>query len=413
MQLKFYLDKPRQEKSPIILSIAFKSQRLKCGTGVVIPISAWDSDKQHVKRSYTDALLFNDSLDTLRSEVKKIYNMMELSRVEWNKESLKDFKKRIDHFRNPKKEVSVKQVSVDFKATLQDFNDNYITSKGIRPKDSTMKGYRTLLKHLEEFEVAKEYPLCFESITPEFYKQFVNYLYNEGLTDNAAGKYIKNIIVFLRYTQEKGLHTTEYYKDFEVMQRDADAIANTKEELDAIEKVDLSFSKALDDSRNMYLLQIYSSGIRYSDFTQLEPEHFHFDINRIIFHSLKTRQLLRIPITRKMKAILAKYPDLKLPFISNQKQNENIKKVCKLAGITEPIILSRHKGKDRIDRIIPKYQAIGTHTARRTFITLSLKMGVPRGLLKKTTGHVDDRSFDKYDKLSAEMACEAVENVWQ
>ena len=47
--------------------------------------------------------------------------------------------------------------------------------------------------------------------------------------------------------------------------------------------------------------------------------------------------------------------DKALPVISNQKVNDCIKELGKLAGIVTKIRITQYKGHDRIDTIYPKY----------------------------------------------------------
>lgn len=410
MQIKFYLDKPKQATSPVILSVTFKSQRLRCGTGVVIPVVSWDSEKQRVRRGYTDSLHLNSSLDSLKNEVKKIYGSFELSGVEWNKETLADFKKRIDNYRTPEKEI--KKIELPFFAALQYFNDNYITDDGIRPKDSTMKGYRALKKRLEQFEKETRYAVTFDSMTTEFYAKFVNWLYKKGLTDNAVGKHIKNLNVFLRNSFKKGYLKTPVQKEFKILERKAETIALTEDELSRIEKLDLTGNERLLNVRNIFLLQCYT-GLRYSDLIELKPQNFDMQRGIIQLHMIKTKGALKVPITGKVKEIISHYPALDFPFISNQKMNEYIKELCKLAELNETVIITRYRGTERIDMAMPKHEAVGTHTARRTFITVSLKRGIMPELVMKISGHTDRAEFQKYVRVAEEMAFEEMNKAWK
>ena len=69
-------------------------------------------------------------------------------------------------------------------------------------------------------------------------------------------------------------------------------------------------------------------------------------------------------------------------------------------------------GKERIEEVIPKYNRISTHTARRTFITISLDKGMRPEIVMSITGHKSYSSFKKYIKLSNYSRQEAMMKTW-
>ena len=85
-----------------------------------------------------------------------------------------------------------------------------------------------------------------------------------------------------------------------------------------------------------------------------------------------------------------------LPVISNQKANEHLKTLCKLAGINQPVNISYYKGGQRVDETFPKWAMIGTHTARRTFICLSLYLGIAAETIMQWTGHSSHVTMKPY-----------------
>ena len=72
--------------------------------------------------------------------------------------------------------------------------------------------------------------------------------------------------------------------------------------------------------------------------------------------------------------------------ISAQKFNDHIHEICKIAGFNEIVVRERFYGNKRDVEDIPRYKLISSHTARRTFITLSEQRGVNYSLIMKVTG---------------------------
>ena len=68
----------------------------------------------------------------------------------------------------------------------------------------------------------------------------------------------------------------------------------------------------------------------------------------------------------------------------------------KYVGITEEI-----KRETKINGLIhteyiPKYKLIGSHTARRTFVTINVLRGIPLHEIMRASGHTSYSSFQRY-----------------
>ena len=110
----------------------------------------------------------------------------------------------------------------------------------------------------------------------------------------------------------------------------------------------------------------------------------------------KTKELVYIPCHPVVLQIFDKYQHNlnKLPYtISNQKFNDYIKDVCKLAGLSE-------KGRLSNDINLELWQCISSHTARRSMATNYYLQGFPVIDLMKITGHRTEKAFMRYIKVS-------------
>ncbi len=76
--------------------------------------------------------------------------------------------------------------------------------------------------------------------------------------------------------------------------------------------------------------------------------------------------------------------------------NDYLKELCKLAEIDEPISEIYYRGNERIEDTRPKYELMGTHAGRRTFICNSLALGIPAQVVMKWTGHSDYKAMKPY-----------------
>jgi hypothetical protein len=128
--------------------------------------------------------------------------------------------------------------------------------------------------------------------------------------------------------------------------------------------------------------------------------------------TVKTADSLSIELNDVTRAILDKYKDVPfkdnkaLPNYTNQAMNRDIRLLCQLAGIDEEIRITTYKGNTRKDEIHSKWELVGTHTGRRTFIVTTLSLGIPPNVVMKWTGHNDYKSMKPYidivDSIKAE-----------
>ena len=76
--------------------------------------------------------------------------------------------------------------------------------------------------------------------------------------------------------------------------------------------------------------------------------------------------------------------------------NRDLKELCKLTEINEPIRITSYKGNVRIDEIHPKWELVGTHTGRRSFVVNALSLGIPPSIVMKWTSHSDYKAMKPY-----------------
>jgi len=106
--------------------------------------------------------------------------------------------------------------------------------------------------------------------------------------------------------------------------------------------------------------------------------------------------------------------------ISSQNTNEYIKECCKKIakdqkeneGFNQKIILRKEIGSKKVEEIVPKYKAITFHTARKTFITNSLMLGMSVEVLKELGAPTKDKDLKKYIKITETFKKEQMDNTW-
>ena len=148
-------------------------------------------------------------------------------------------------------------------------------------------------------------------------------------------------------------------------------------------------NKRDEEIRDLFILEC-TVGHRYSDIKHLvEHTHTRDGIMYCNIVTKKTSQSLTVPIVFDLaRQILAKYKDTGLPSVHPNTYRNHIKDICREVGITSLVAQAHHYAGDASARAtqVPKYKRIGTHTARRTFVSLLSLRGFQDNKIGKFTG---------------------------
>ena len=304
---------------------------------------------------------------------------------------------------------------IEEKYTLISFSEWYIKQVIGNKKPSTITGYNNTLRHLKEFQNLNRVKLSFDKITIDFYLNFTEYLKEKQFMPNTIGKQIKNIKVFLNEATERGINNNMEYKSrrFKVMSEETDAIYLSKEELEKLKELDLSGNKKLEKVRDLFLVGCHT-GLRFSDLSALKKDHIKNGY--ISIKMQKTGDTVVIPLHPIVEEIMKKYEDSSSnslpPVVSNQKMNEYLKEIGKLAKLKEPVLINETKGNLKVETIEKKYDLISTHTARRSFATNLFLENFPTLSIRKITGHKTEAAFLRYIKMDGEQSASRLKEHW-
>lgn len=414
MTIKFYLDKPKATlETAIYLTLRFGKSTLKFNTGKRIHPDQWNtSNPQNHFRKFTGSPEMNTWLNDLRADVNKLY----YGSTEWTYDDLKEQIGNIIHDRVPK------DTQKEFLAALQEFIDSKERNKDLAI--TTLRKYKTLSAHLKAFSIERKYALSFERVNKRLFEEFSGYLRSEkNHTNNTVNKYLKTLKTFINWAIEhEYTNSDKVSTKFKISDDDAEIIFLTWDELMSIYNLDLVTGSALDRVRDVFCFGCFT-GQRFSDIANLKSSDI---ITRItegkprkvwLLHQIKVKDTIQneIPLIEFAVKILDKYKDQEkaLPVISNQKTNEHLKKLGEKAKIKDEVKIIKYRGQERIEIRQPKYLSIGSHTARRTFITLSLEMGMRQETVMAISGHSDYKTMKRYVAITNKMKNTEMQLVWK
>ena len=386
-------------------------KKIVLATGKSIPPKYWRPAKQEVHGSYTGGVEINKHLNTLKDDCLKAYERL----LEANPNvSYSEIESCIRDITNGKKPTSAPDLPTAY--------EQFLKEKEQQVKPLTLKKYLTLKKLLTEFAQKKKYRLAFERINDSFDIAFRRFLSeDQGQVNDTISKYYDCLKVFLTWAAKKDLYSGEGHKDFEAPRSKKDVIFLSVDELMKLYNLE-GLSKKLANIRDVFCFQCFT-GQRFSDIRELKWSDIKETALGSEWHlyQIKGNKPKKIvvplfaPATRILDRHKSEYarPSSKvLPTISNPKTNEYIKDLCKLAGIDETTTTVQYSGKKRIEKVEPKYSFISTHTARRTFVTLSLEKGMNPETIMEITGHEDYRTMKRYLKVTDKYKREEMGKAW-
>jgi integrase len=404
MTINFYLDtRSRQVEKNIILYLRGLGKTQKFNTGEKIEPKHWDTKKQIIKRTYAGHPELNSYLNALKEKIKKRIRLLYVEHDHITYEMIREQITSLFEVRKP----------VDSKKLFFNAYDQFLEARKHERRHRTIQKYETLLEHLKQFEKDKHYTLSFDKINQQFYEKFTAYLMQDlEHSNNTIGKYISSLKTFLHWAVDHSYNTHIDFAKFKVYNDKTDIVVLTEKELMNLYTLDLSDNNSLAKVRDVFLFQCFT-GQRFSDIEGLKRDDIKND--SWYLHTYKTKDIIEIPLTPLAKEILNRYKDddKPLPVISHQKTNNFIKDVCKEAKLYEPITLVRYRGNERIETKKPKYELITTHTARRTFVTLSLEKGMKADTIMEITGHTSYKTFRKYIKITSKVKHQEMNKFWK
>ncbi len=429
-----------KDKYQIRFRVTFNCQRIDLATGCQVSSPKWwDEENELVKSGYAGPkgesdLTINNELRNIKDQMDMVFKFYEINdKIPTPSEVTAKYKERISGImpKRPepeKKKREEKPKSKDFWECFSQFLTEAGEKNAWTP--ATLEKMEALRVDLKAFKKT----IKFEDLTESWFTAFVVYLRDNkklrtprkkkgeredydhedvtGLRNSTIEKKLGYFRWFLNWATEKGYNTKRDYKSFHptLKQTQRKVIYLTKEEIARVRAVELSGNNAyMDPVRDVFIFCCFS-GLRHSDANNLRRSDIKGD--HIEITTVKTADSISIELNDITKAILEKYKDVPfkdnkaLPNLTNQAMNRDIKELCKLAGINEEIRITTYKGSTRTDTIYQKWEKVGTHTGRRTFIVNALSLGIPPSVVMKWTGHSDYKAMKPYidivDSIKAE-----------
>lgn len=433
---RFYLDNRADKKGdcPIRVSTRIPGARLLTSIGYSINPEKWDAEAMRVIPGTRKAPTTNAKgipATTINARITKIAAAFADLEAIPGKATLENLQAELDNITGKahKTEQQAQPLQTNLMACFELFLKEESTRNQWTP--ATLAKLRSFQKSLDEFNPA----LTFEDLSEKGIIRYIDFLRRKGQEETSIKKRYGNLKWFLSwairksYCNERAIE--RYRPKFKIIAKPVifltrpellklynykipanQTIVTLRDSTGREYKKKIEKAGALEKTRDLFCFCAFTS-LRYSDMAVLKRSDIIGD--SIVITTQKTNDRLEIPLNNYSRAILEKYATLQnarglaLPVISNPRMNEYLKDLCELCDFREPITKIYYRGGERIEETREKWELIGTHAARRTFICYALTKGIPPQIVMKFTGHSDYQAMKPYIDIAGSDAAKAMQ----
>lgn len=329
----------------------------------------WDPVKGEVNKQYGNFKQMNTLLHSIKLKAERILFDMEL-----NNESI-----TLNTFAKKYEDQSAKYTFYDYAKKMID-----------KQKDSVSNEYYkqiySIINKVRDFE-----DIRLKDHTGDWIDRYKTHLKQKGNSQNTISNNLKRIHYFIKLALKHGIIKEDPFAFTVLKWQKSTRDILTIDDLKKLEQTIDQMPDPIKRSIKMFLFGLYNGGLRYQSLVALKWNEIRSDGIYHIQH--KTGNPVFIPWTRLGKRHLpANRQDNNLVFesISEQKHRDYVKVGCFLAGINKKITL---------------------RTARHTFISISIAIGMNIKHTSELAGHSSVKQTENYHHLNSDVLKDQI-NFW-
>ena len=390
--------------------MTYNGKRIDLHTRIKVDPKFWDNKSQRVKRGY----YFHEETDaTINAALISYIRFVNLYFIDcernFREPLLTDLRDKFNyHFKK-----TGKLNMSEFFYLFEQFIEIRSGEKGWG--QDMVDVYQRLLEKIRKFKPEIKLADLNVQTLESIKESLATTMYNDAIKKNLS--YLKS---FLKWAKSKHYAVNEDFETYNPKLPTAQKQVRYLEldELEKIYNLKLNDNAALNCTRDFFVFQSYT-GLRYSDIKQLKRTNVYKDRHGKYFIRLLTEKdndVVNFPLAKRAVEIYKKYvvlnlPDnLLFPVLSNQKYNEHLKELGKVAGLTGEWIDYEYRLQEKIEVRVPKCD-LSSHTARRTFIVTAMNEGVSTDLIMLITGHSDYNVMRPYIKANLKGTSSVIDAI--
>ena len=364
----------------------------------------WNEYKSNTRFRDVEKANLKTEIDKHLQEIEKFIiaqYQQETSTIQ--KDWLKDV---VSNFYKPKNETSIPD-------NLLQFFDFYLSKKKHEIKAGTLRKWGVVRNKLENFQNDIKRTFKVKDVNKSFLDEFISWSKEMQYDNSVINGNFKDIRTVCKEAQLYNIEISNdlYLLKTKLKNTPAFKIYLSVDELQRISDLK-NLPEHLDSVRDWLIISCYT-GQRISDFKRFTPDMIRKQNDRMFIDikQQKTDKNVSIPLVPIIKEILKKRNGNFPQTISDQRYNDYIKDVCRMAQINEKIegkvATVTEIGTRKEAGIYKKWQLITSHVGRRSFAT-NFYGKLPTSYIKDITGHGTEAMLLKYiGKTSKDTAVEA------
>lgn len=417
--MALFLKEPKQEGETLIYYITrINGKMFKYSLGLKVEPKHWDS----AKKRFTKQVKFYSAKNKHLEYVEKAVNA---KLWEYKEKGIQpdfdEIKGVLDELCGKAPKFTETKTDISSMTFEELWVDEWISELMVTSAPSTIQKKFFALNCISLFSQETGYELTFESINERFSNQFKKWALKQKKPngnprfsrDNSINKYVSITKEFAKWALKNGYtHSNNYSKISNCNETYYVPFALENEDLKRIASIDFksidlvkfnirpsNFERtieALEKTRDAFLFRCFC-GIRFSDYKNLTSNKIVN--NRLTLVTQKTGTTISIPLSSLAIEILEKY-DYCPPKLENQNENEHLKLLSLISGLTESITITYKLGGVKKEETKQRWELVTTHTARKTFITNCLRAGIEPYLVMEMVGIKKEATFKRYVQVS-------------
>ncbi len=372
--------------SSIFAQVRYGGGKLfKTKTRLSIEKRFWDPEHQRVKatRLFPFYIEYNIRLNKIEEIIQGVYY------------------KAVAANSMPSKDDFVQALKGDHEnegMTLSKFIDVFIKERKESTHYAAGSGavYRVVVKKYRAFCAKTKRQYDFKDIDMAFFFAFTKYLGEGNYSSNYLNKIVVTLKTILNDAKERGYNKYDHYKSkkFTIKRVRTTRVYLNEAELKLLfeHKFKHNYLRNATDS---FLIGAWSA-LRVSDFKKVIKENLetYKGMELIKLQTKKGKKPIAVPLHEGIKKVieLRGFPKS----ISNQKLNDYIKVACMEVGIDQKVVIYSSRNSEQISELMPKYEMITSHTARRSFATNMFIRGYSLSVIGEMMGHSSERMTRGY-----------------
>ncbi len=300
---------------------------------------------------------------------------------------------------------------------ITDFLKRGEENKGNPISPNTLKGLKSFHKKVKEYDNLYG-RIDLVTLNPRLIEKFFNtFLKNRfNYSTNTMSKNIGNFSKFLSEATKDGIKVGCKISDALLPSEryTPDEVILNFEELKKIYDYNPKGNEYLMRAKDIFLILAFT-GQRINEYQFIESGKIEEKkvgntlikyINIVPLHTNNKKKIVTIPILPPVYEIYEKWKGFP-PVIPDQKVNFLIKKICEDIGIDDRIEKTEKRVNGNKLNSIVKHELVKSHTARRSFVTNFLTLGVSDQCISQITGHrvnyKASKSFSNYVKIDGSI----------